>query len=231
MGENYNKNVTILSAKLETIQSGKDLVLFFWKLHNAVSSSVDNRELCITEETYDIDIYRCNQSAIPQVARQWPFSRKFEFGLNQGVDKWNQLRNDTTIKSAISRLYELDADNPELRSYWKYYLSTTVKPDDIDSDVLDEVLDEIEILDEAMINSNIFEEQYDLEGISTEFDLSKFETYVVLLNDTREYKSNTSANERFPDGCIDGETDNGDTMYIYINYIIPFGLIFLYHLS
>ena len=80
------------------------MVLFMWKLHNAVSTSICPSRYCRTEETYDEDIFsgefkRCGI---------WPFSKRFQYDFHDSV-KWESSRvhvNDTLTR-VLKKYYNL----------------------------------------------------------------------------------------------------------------------------
>ena len=111
-----------ISTKLDTVESSDDLMLFLWKIHNAVQSSVKYNTACRREETFDEALFACESPPagfFPDGGyspRRWPFSRRFEFTL-QTPGLWEKLRKDEAIRSAIGALDELD--NASVRAdYW-----------------------------------------------------------------------------------------------------------------
>lgn len=97
-----------ISTKLDTVESSDDLMLFLWKIHNAVQSSVKYNTACRREETFDEALFACESPPagfFPDGGyspRRWPFSRRFEFTL-QTPGLWEKLRKDEAIRSAMER--------------------------------------------------------------------------------------------------------------------------------
>ena len=75
----------ILDTKLAAVTDPRALVLFLWKLHNAVSSSIADKKDCRTTEVYD-------RKASPQFrCAVWPFAKRYEYALGSH-DSWAEAR-------------------------------------------------------------------------------------------------------------------------------------------
>ena len=191
------RGISILERLDDIIQTPQDLVLFIWKLHNTVSSSVTNHKDCTTEEYYDDEIYGCGAGRI------WPFAKRWEFKLINGVEQWNKIRDTPKIRNAIRNLYDLDKNNDILRRYW-------VEDDigNIGDKLLKDVLVNIKALDDGMIESGIFAAEYSV-GDIIEFNMSEYVVIseILLQRDINDISVSNGLEQVFLDECMDDEDD------------------------
>jgi len=103
-------------------------MILLWKLHNAVSSSVDGSKDCKSEELFDNDqggLFKCISKTDdelfsgsgPRMGRQWPFAKRFEFSMLQ-PGAWQRLRQDPEVLRALRLLKELDNEHDLRSGYW-----------------------------------------------------------------------------------------------------------------
>ncbi|KAN0040894.1 hypothetical protein ACTFIV_003430 [Dictyostelium citrinum] len=118
-----------LIAKLSTVRADdkRSIAAFFWKLHNAVTSSVEQGCQCFTEEIEDVDPYHCEfnsniaiQQRYPRQQRSYPFAKRFEFILNE---KHNYTLFKETRKQFINITTQINILDTiqvriELFKYW-----------------------------------------------------------------------------------------------------------------
>ncbi|GAM21206.1 hypothetical protein SAMD00019534_043810, partial [Acytostelium subglobosum LB1] len=118
-----------LSGKLSTIVATDKTSAskFFWKLHNAVTSSVEQGCVCMTQEGLDVAPFNCifdstktRQKSYPMFQRIYPTAMRFEFILTDDhnktmfFDSRNAMRD---IELAISKVDSLEL-RKELFRYW-----------------------------------------------------------------------------------------------------------------
>jgi len=158
--------------KLSTIDPAfpDSIKLFFWKLHNAVTSSVTWGKDCRDSEQYDEDVFKCTKGAKPQIGRTFPFARRFAFFLP--TDEWEKIRMNGHVVDAMK---ELDAlDKAALRgNMWMEQpkpVSSDVDQtgsDDSSEDPFDthrsdieKVIEATKKLDEEMLKSRVLDEMF-----------------------------------------------------------------------
>ena len=160
-----------LEDKLSSITDGKSLMLFFWKMHNAVSSSVSLSMTCKTQELADEASYACTPapdsslvwtgSDRPEermtsrlLGRTWPTSNRFMFWLNS-TDTYTEVRNQ--MEDAHVELNQLDRElGTSLREdYW-----TEGADKEQNMDAAQAVMDAIAKLDESILESNVLYTEY-----------------------------------------------------------------------
>ena len=122
-----------LEKKMVAIQNSASLLLYLWKLHNAVSSSVSYSLQCKREEFTDQPPWSCqspprnrfglqqelqrtgyrtegfmatNSVTTRNLGRAWPTARRFEFWLEGGASTFQDAR--TELLSAHIALRDLD---------------------------------------------------------------------------------------------------------------------------
>lgn len=130
-----------LNSKISKITNGSDLVLFIWKLHNAVTSSVENGCDCRLLESDDDLPFDCSRDPPrqPRQYRAWPFLARFEFDMDPVTWRSQRaaMRNVTTSINAF--------DTADLR------LNLFHHPEKV---VLDaNLLAQLKKLDEFMLNA------------------------------------------------------------------------------
>ena len=160
-----------LEDKLSSITDGKSLMLFFWKMHNAVSSSVSLSMTCKTQELADEASYACTPapdsslvwtgSDRPEermtsrlLGRTWPTSNRFMFWLNS-TDTYTEVRNQ--MEDAHVELNQLDRElGTSLRE--DYWTEGADKEQNMDSALA--VMDAIAKLDESILESKVLYTEY-----------------------------------------------------------------------
>jgi len=189
------------ASKLATITPEKpnSIKLFFWKLHNAVTSSVKYGKDCRQTEQWDEELFRCTTGGFPQMGRAWPFARRFAYSLPAG--QWDKLRHIEPIQIALKRLQMLDKiylrqhlwvrpnrDLEEARSAVEYYDPQLTGDSDEDPSTLpfDQVTTDVKAvlatlvqLDKAIEDSEVLDRTYE-GGVP---DSAKFGTCSTMKSD------------------------------------------------
>ncbi|KYQ89612.1 hypothetical protein DLAC_09572 [Tieghemostelium lacteum] len=156
-----------LAGKVSAIKSSdkNSLAIFFWKLHNAVTSSVEMGCSCFTEEIEDKDPYNCvfdptntTQIRYPRMGRVFPVTKRFEFILttNHNYTLFDDSRSqlETSIKKITS------IDNLTLRiELWKYWNNGT-KISETSQNQVTELTTEIEKMTNSFLQLGILQQQY-----------------------------------------------------------------------
>ena len=163
-----------LEDKLATIVDGNSLMLFFYKIHNAVNSSVHQSFTCKTEERVEEGSFGCQPdgskvlyhrrdgqvftSSTRNLGRAWPTASRYQFWLKDGQSAFEKARQE--LEDAHAALNQLDRDSgTSLREdFWTYGVDRSVSNDDVKA-----VLDAIDELDQAILNTNLLYTDYALE--------------------------------------------------------------------
>lgn len=154
-----------LEDKLSSITDGSSLLLYFWKVHNAVSSSVNRGLTCKTEEQADDPSYACSPdgsiifysdevASTRLLGRVWPTATRFQFWLSE-TDTYADIRGD--MEDAHVELNKLDREyGRTLRDlYW-----TDLQDKELYIDAAQDVMDAIASLDEAILKSGLLFTEY-----------------------------------------------------------------------
>ena len=155
-------NGATLEDKLASVTDGSSLMLLFWKMHNAVTSSVNRGITCNTQEQADDPSFACSpdgssivyaegsvgaesrRSTTRLLGRAWPTATRYQFWLSN-TETYDNGRDK--LEEAHVELNELDRKyGTALRdSYW-------TRGDDKESYIEEaqEVMDAVAKLDEVL---------------------------------------------------------------------------------
>lgn len=161
-----------LEDKLASVTDGSSLMLLFWKMHNAVTSSVNRGITCNTQEQADDPNFACSpdgssivyaegtvgaesrRSTTRLLGRAWPTATRYQFWLSD-TETYDTARDK--LEEAHVELNQLDRNyGTALRdSYW-------TRGDDKESYIEEaqEVMDAVAKLDEAMLESGLLYTEY-----------------------------------------------------------------------
>jgi len=190
-----------MKQKLETVTDGKSLMLFYWKLHNAVTSSVENGFTCRTDEVSDVYPYYCsnNKTEVPKefqinnltqtyrdvnqttntalLGRTWPASNRWQFWLSTDVSSFEMARNE--LRTATINLKELEGVyGTQIRQLYWSADSDEYLTGGVDVDV-GTILQEVEKLDEAMLKTDLLFTEY---ALKEKPNCDLFEENIKLYN-------------------------------------------------
>merc|ERR1719491_779836 len=177
-----------IKQKLDTVTDGKSLMLFYWKLHNAVTSSVENGYTCRSDEVSDVYPYYCNNNkygteplapkefqiknleqenkAVNEttttalLGRTWPTSFRWKFWLNTDARSFDMARNE--LETATTNLKELEGTyGTQIRQlYWSADSDEYLTGgDNVNVDTILRAVDE---LDKAILKTNLLSTEYAL---------------------------------------------------------------------
>jgi len=178
-----------MKQKLETVTDGKSLMLFYWKLHNAVTSSVENGFTCRSDEASDVYPYYCNNNKLgieplapnefqikdleqeyrdvnqttntALLGRTWPTSFRWKFWLNTDARSFDMARNE--LETATANLKELEGTyGTHIRQlYWSADSDEYLTGGDNVN--VDTILLAVDELDKAILKTNLLFTEYALE--------------------------------------------------------------------
>ncbi|KAK5581580.1 hypothetical protein RB653_001617 [Dictyostelium firmibasis] len=204
-----------LIAKLSTIRADdkRSIAAFFWKLHNAVTSSVEQGCQCFTEEIEDTDPYHCEfksgvlvQSRYPRQQRSYPFAKRFEFILNP---KHNYTLFKETRKEFINITTEINKlDTIELRiELYKYWNDSNVKISNDTQIKIDQLMVLINNMTQYFLDTPVLSEAYSF--INSTLNCTLTQEYFASLNSSDVEAPNLSiprtpqrcSNETKPSSC------------------------------
>jgi len=159
---------------LASVTDGSSLMLLFWKMHNAVTSSVNRGITCNTQEQADDPSFACSpdgssivyaegsigsesrRSTTRLLGRAWPTptATRYQFWLSD-TEAYDTARDK--LEEAHVELNQLDRKyGTALRdTYW-------TRGDDKESyiDAAEEAMDAVAKLDEAMLESGLLYTEY-----------------------------------------------------------------------
>jgi hypothetical protein len=143
-----------LISKLEYMnpKQPSTVMLFFWKLHNAVSSTVEYGFQCKTDETADLQ-FTCSETSCPRFSQAFPVMNRFEYVLARGPNAWDRTRAE--FKEAAAALRKLDKFETRIQ-FWERQERLPA----LNSGAVETVLEAIRDLDDAMLESKVLEHQY-----------------------------------------------------------------------
>jgi len=169
-----------LPQKLTGVKSATDLVLFIWKLHNAVQSSVRYSRECRVTETYDTThngLYQCRDPKVgvdpvgPRFERSWPYQDRFRFWLKGGQQQWQGARSNKLVVAAAEALHLLDTPATRER-FWT--MSTADRAaavrDPTTAKEIGAVLAAIRKLDQAVLASGVLQNEYSAGAAVSSFE-------------------------------------------------------------
>ncbi|KAN0040905.1 hypothetical protein ACTFIV_003441 [Dictyostelium citrinum] len=158
-GDTYGKLSTLIPT------DKKSIAAFFWKLHNAITASVDNGCQCFTEENEDKSPYKCVfdyklqiQPQFPRQQRLFPFGKRFEFFLSpdHNYTLFDEIR--TQFIPIVTEINQLDsfALRKELFQYWSKGISISKKS----QTTINQLLSLISNMTTEFMNSNVLSASY-----------------------------------------------------------------------
>lgn len=154
-----------IDAKLATVVDPASLVLFVWKLHNAVTSSVQHGRDCRPEETWDTQLgaaFMCDATRYPRQHRAWPFLRRYEFDLAD-YDLWRAVR--ASVASEAASVNALDRLGLRTALWEAWHARNPVSP--WIAAAAQAVMMAISVLDARLLASQVFESHYTLASLPT----------------------------------------------------------------
>ncbi|KAM9988758.1 hypothetical protein ACTFIY_004806 [Dictyostelium cf. discoideum] len=177
-----------LIAKLSTVRADdkRSIAAFFWKLHNAVTSSVEQGCQCFTEEIEDIDPYHCEfksgvliQTRYPRQQRSYPFAKRFEFILNE---KHNYTLFKETRKQFINITSEINKlDTVQIRiELFKFWNDSSVKISEDTQNKIDQLMVLINNMTLLFLDTPVLSEAYSL--VNSTLNCTLTEEYFASLN-------------------------------------------------
>ncbi|KAK5581588.1 hypothetical protein RB653_001625 [Dictyostelium firmibasis] len=158
-GDTFGKISTMIPTDKKSISS------FFWKLHNAITSSVDNGCQCFTQEYEDKSPYKCVfdyklqiQPQFPRQQRLFPFGKRFEFFLSpdHNYTLFDEIREQ--FIPIVTEINQLDtfALRKELFQYWSNGVSISKKS----QTTVNQLLSLITNMTTQFMNSNVLSASY-----------------------------------------------------------------------
>lgn len=154
-----------LPEKLTTVRAEQpsSAALFMWKLHNAVTSSVDYGKDCRTLEAEDLELYRCIQGQVPPMGRAWPFACRFEYWLADGPQgdhgkrsRWHDAREHAEVIAALSKVRALDS--PSVRA--QFWSTNQTREDSATLNQVHALMQALEDLDTAFLSTGVLQAEY-----------------------------------------------------------------------
>lgn len=157
-----------LREKLESIVDGDSLMLFFWKVHNAVTASVSLSSECKTEEIFGGLDFGCEDRghegnfaykegssderklSSRNLGRAWPTATRYSFWL-KSAEGFGDARD--SMADAHTKLNNLDAE---------YSIRMNFMTQDLSRDVESELMQAISDLDRAILGTNLLFSEYEL---------------------------------------------------------------------
>ena len=157
-----------LREKLDSIVDGDSLMLFFWKAHNTVTSTVRYSSECKTEEDFDGLDFGCEDRggdgqfmykeggtsqrnlSSRNLGRAWPTASRYAFWF-KGAEAFGDARD--SMADAHTKLNNLDAEYSIRKNY-----ATQNLPRDVESELMQAISD----LDQAMLGTNLLFSEYAL---------------------------------------------------------------------
>lgn len=211
LGKNSSGNIDAgtLAQKLSTVRSGDDLVLFLWKLHNAVQSSVRYTKQCRATEEYDTThggVYQCDSlkdaqlsasatgggAAGPRFQRSWPFMDRFRFWVRGGQLVWAAARDNSGVTAAAEAVAALDTAgtrerfwtmSPEARAAVMAVPTGTGTGNESDRNLAGSVrrlVAAIAGLDAAVLRSGVIQHEYRPAAAVASFDFAQWRPAPVV---------------------------------------------------
>ncbi|KAM9967855.1 hypothetical protein ACTFIW_009139 [Dictyostelium discoideum] len=158
-GDTYGKLSTLIPT------DKKSIAAFFWKLHNAITASVDNGCQCFSEEYEDKSPYKCVfdyklqiQPQFPRQQRLFPFGKRFEFFLSpdHNYTLFDEIRSQ--FIPMVTEINQLDslALRKELFQYWSQGISISKKS----QNTVNQLLSLITNMTTQFMNSNVLSASY-----------------------------------------------------------------------
>lgn len=153
-----------LEEKLLKIKDGNTLMLFLWKIHNTVNSSVDMSLKCKDQEKIDTADFSCSpngdkifynssvglmEASAHNLGRTWPTAARYEFWLKDG-ESFSSIRDQ--LRDAHVRLNAADQDFGSILRQGAQDNAAGLK----------EINDAIAELDQAVLDSGILRTEYAL---------------------------------------------------------------------
>ncbi|KAM9976156.1 hypothetical protein ACTFIR_009997 [Dictyostelium discoideum] len=195
-----------LIAKLSTVRvdDKRSIAAFFWKLHNAVTSSVEQGCQCFTEEIEDIDPYHCEfkssvsiQTRYPRQQRSYPFAKRFEFILNE---KHNYTLFKETRKQFINITSEINKlDTVQIRiELFKFWNDSSIKISEDTQTKIDQLMVLINNMTQLFLDTPVLSEAYSL--VNSTLNCTLTEEYFASLNPSDVEAPNLSI-PRTPQRC------------------------------
>ncbi|KAN0040895.1 hypothetical protein ACTFIV_003431 [Dictyostelium citrinum] len=214
-----------LIAKLSTVRADdkRSIAAFFWKLHNAVTSSVEQGCQCFTEEIEDVDPYHCEfksgvttQTRYPRQQRSYPFAKRFEFILNE---KHNYTLFKETRKQFINITSEINKlDTVTLRiELFKYWNDSNVKISEDTQGKIDQLMVLINNMTQLFLDTPVLSEAYSFANSTLNCTLS--EEYFASLNSSDVEAPNLSI-PRTPQRCMNETKPSSCEAQYYIEPVV-----------
>jgi hypothetical protein len=155
-------------AKLATVQPSRpqSLVLFLWKLHNAVSATVALSEQCKTSERFDEQpLFRCEDEASPAMGRSWPLAMRYQFWLRDPL-LFDAVRGSEAVRSAVQALAGLDG-RAVREGYWALNQTRQQRGAEggAEGGAVAAIQRAAEQLDAAVLATGVLQGQYRLPGL------------------------------------------------------------------
>jgi len=177
-----------VKQKLDTVTDGKSLMLFYWKLHNAVTSSTVYGFTCRTDETSDVYPYFCNNTNVTKpealdefqqkslqqtfndanqtsstrlLGRAWPTSIRWQFWLNTDASSFDTARN--VLETATIELKKLESKyGTQIRQLYWSADSGEYLTGGLDDDDVESIRVAVDELDKAMLETDLLFTEYAL---------------------------------------------------------------------
>ncbi|KAN0040560.1 hypothetical protein ACTA71_008897 [Dictyostelium dimigraforme] len=214
-----------LVSKLSTVRADdkRSIAAFFWKLHNAVTSSVEQGCQCFTEEVEDVDPYHCEfkssaitQSRYPRQQRSYPFAKRFEFILNS---KHNYTLFKVTRNQFIditSKINTLDTIQVRLELF-KYWNDSNVKISEDSQNKIDQLMVLINNMTQLFLDTPVLSEAYSF--VNSTLNCTLTEQYFASLNSSDVDAPNLSI-PRTPERCSNETKPSSCEAQYYIEPIV-----------
>ncbi|KAL7547127.1 hypothetical protein ACHAWF_010444, partial [Thalassiosira exigua] len=151
-----------LEDKLSTVVNGSTLMLFFWKIHNLnIQWSAGHKSRMKTERSniFSVTNGAKKRSTARNLGRAWPTASRFEFWLKDGPEAFVIARHD--MEEAHTEINELDRKSG---SSLRVDLWTNGAEKSVDDDAMKAVIEAIDKLDQAVLNTKLLYSEYALEN-------------------------------------------------------------------
>ena len=161
-----------LEDKLATILDGNSLMLFFYKIHNTVNSSVSLSMTCKSQEQVEEGPFGCKQnendvieyhdfgpvftSSTRNLGRAWPTASRYEFWLKDHDAFTNARQEMEDAHLALNRL-DRESGTSLREDFWTYGVDRSSNNVDMQA-----VMNAIDRLDQAVLNTNLLFTEYAL---------------------------------------------------------------------